>query len=128
MKSSGFQIVPRWGQDGAKRAPRGAKTGLDDAKMGTGVDDDGCTEPPRKTLKKGSPESPRFELKTGPKIGSKTAKNRDRFLTSFGTNVAFLLESFWKPFGFKTGPGEAQENQGELQEAKKTIVEKVVFA
>ena len=128
MKPSGFQIVPRWGQDGAKRAPRWAKTGLDDAKMGPGVDDDGRTEPPRKTLKKGSPESPRFESKTGPKMGSKTAKNRDRFLTSFGTNVGFLLEPFWEPFGFKIGLGGAQENQRALQETKKTIVEKVVFA
>ena len=77
-------------------------------------------------------DPPDLDPKTGPKIGLKSAKNRIRCWTSFGTSCggAFwaILRASLGPRSAQEAPRGAQEGQQELQESKKTIFKKVVFA
>ena len=105
-------MTPRWGHTGAKRAPERAKTSQDRAQIGH-------LEPPRKTLKKGSPEPLRFGPQNCSKTGSKNYKNTLRFLTSFGIRFGPLLEPFWEPVWTQDRPRRRQEEPKRAHESSK---------
>ena len=130
----------------AQAAPRWAKTGLDDAKVGPYLGEEGAktsSDEPRwspdwpsgATPKNLEKRVPRIALFWIPKLIQNQLKNwlilgpfLTSFRTHFGSTFGVILRALLDPKPAEEAPREAQESQRELQEAKNMIFERKVFS